>query len=239
MAKQRNALTHQGDVSSLVAPRHQSHKSLEALLLLSSLGILCILFSFFALDLANILNGTSSFHEQEKNKPHTLTPPEIEVRALDNSLIIASIDQKGGISESLYRSDMNDDIADFTLFAVPQTNYQGFIYLQPILPGNLPNLNIYPLDIETKTLKAATLNVPSRGYVLSEDQTIVGVVSEETLSLYALDDGSLLAQEDIDPAWASLFSRKEAYLSMSPGPCLSALPLNPIQDLEIPNSLCL
>lgn len=239
MAKQSNAGTDTRDTSAPFVKRQHSHIAMEGLLLLSAFGILIIIFSFFALELHALSEKafSRSSAREESVSSESVLPPQIEARVVGSQLSLLEVDDMGNVLRILYSSDLSDEIADFTLFAIPQSGYQGLIYVRPILDGNLPNLKVYPLDVHTGTLKAATLNVPSDEHILSSDQTLVGVISDSTLALYAIEDGVLVATGEIPSEWSALFAAGSAALSLSENSCLSLtsslapediVPLSPI-----------
>ncbi len=196
---------------------------MEGLLLLSALGILCVLFSFFTLELRDISEHAFAGDtvDAATTPAHVAFPPQVEAQVIGSQLSLVEVDDMGNALRTLYSSDLSDDIADFTLFAIPQSGYQGLIYVRPILDGNLPNLKVYPLDVNAGTLKAATLNVPSDEFLLSNDQTLVGVLSDDTLTLYTLEDGVAVATGEIPEDWNDLFVEGNATLTLSENSCLS------------------
>lgn len=223
MAKQSNAGTNSRDTGTPFVKRQHSHIAMEGLLLLSALGILCILFSFFTLELRDIAERgfTGSTDDVATTPAAAAFPPQVEAQVIGSQLSLVEVDDMGSALRTLYSSDLSDDIADFTLFAIPQSGYQGLIYVRPILDGSLPNLKVYPLDVHAGTLKAATLNVPSDEFLLSNDQTLVGVLSDDTLTLYALEDGVAIAAGEIPEDWNDLFAAGNATLTLSENSCLS------------------
>lgn len=222
MAKQSDAGTNTRNTSAPFVTRQHSHLAMEGLLLLSALGILVVIFSFFALEL-HALSQDALFKNtaEETTTNKTTSPPQVEARVIGSQLSLVEVHDTGTILRILYSSDLSDEIADFTLFAVPQSGYQGLIYVRPILDGNLPNLSVYPLDVHAGTLKAATLNVPSDSYSLSNDQTLVGVLSDDTLTLYAVEDGVAIATGKIPQDWSALYAAGNATLTLSANSCLS------------------
>lgn len=223
MAKQSNAGTNSRDTGTPFVKRQHSHIAMEGLLLLSALGILCVLFSFFTLELRDISeNAFAGSADDVATAPAPVAfPPQVEAQVIGSQLSLVEVDDMGNALRTLYSSDLSDDIADFTLFAIPQSGYQGLIYVRPILDGNLPNLKVYPLDVNAGTLKAATLNVPSDEFLISNDQTLVGVLSDDTLTLYALEDGVAVATGEIPEDWNDLFAAGNATLTLSESSCLS------------------
>lgn len=230
MAKQGNAHADSRDLA-VVSKRPQSHKVMEGLLLLSALGILVIIFSFFALELHSLSeNAIARSRSTPPPSSSSLTPPRVEARVIGSELLLMEIDGVGNPLRTLYASDLSDEIADFTLFAVPQTGYQGFIYVRPIVDGNLPNLKVYPLDVESGTLKAATLSVPADAYLISADETLVGVRDGNTLFLYALEDGALVAEGEISADWRDQLTVGNATLVLNADSCLSLTLQTPLAE---------
>lgn len=238
MAKQSDARAHSRHASAFVVPRFPSHVFMEGLLLLSALGLLCIMFGFFFLQLRSIAEDVFATAASVPSTSAVTTPPRVETRVTDTQLSIVAVDDTGTITNTFYSSDLSDDIADFTLFAVPQTGYQGLVYVRPILDGNLPNLKVYPLDTTTGTLKAATLNVPVDDFALSSDQTVVGIRSENTLALYAVEDGTRIAESEIPSDWLSLAQNDKATLTLSGSSCLSLTSSLAPADIQPAPLLC-
>lgn len=237
MAKHRNARKGARDIDAILTKRPRSHKILEGLLLVSALGILFVLFSFFALELRKISEHAFGYGEIEgtRNTSSLVNPPRVEARVIGSDLLIVAVDDAGHPTKTLYSSDLSDEIADFTLFAVPQTGYQGYIYVRPIIDGTLPNLTVYPLDADTGSLKAATLNVPADAFILSGDETLVGTLSDNALTLYTLEDGGILASGIVPDDWLSYVADETATLSLSENSCLSlTLALPPAELTPFP-----
>ncbi len=224
MAKQGDVRTRPRNLSTFVTFRTHSFHILEGLLLLSALGILCVLFLFFALELRNIFTHaiTSPWDiPREEDVSVSSTPPHVATLVLDTHLLIVEVNDAGEPLKTLYSSDLSDDIADFTLFAIPQTGYQGLLYVRPLLDGKLPALKIYPLEVKTGSLKAATLDVPADSFILSGDETVVGTLHEQTLTLYALEDGSILASGAVPHDWLPYVDPTSPHLIISENSCLS------------------
>lgn len=239
MAKQSDASTNTRDTGTPFVTRQHSHIALEGLLLLSAFGILVVIFSFFALELHTLSQDTLFKNTLEENATNKITsPPQIEARVIGSQISLVEVNDTGAILRILYSSDLSDEIADFTLFAVPQSGYQGLIYVRPILDGNLPNLSVYPLDVHAGTLKAATLNVPSDSYSLSNDQTLVGVLSDDTLTLYAVEDGVAIATGKIPQDWSALYAAGNATLTLSANSCLSLTSTIAPQDITPFPAVC-
>ena len=240
MAKQSNAGTNTRDASAPFVKRQHSHIAIEGLLLLAAFGILCILFSFFTLELRDILERAlmGDAIDTATTSASAAFPPQVEAQVIGSQLSLLEVDDTGNALRTLYSSDLSDDIADFTLFAIPQSGYQGLIYVRPILDGSLPNLKVYPLDVAKGALKPATLNVPSDYHLLSHDQTLVGVLSDDTLTLYALEDGVALATGKIPQDWRDLFTNGDATLTLSENSCLSLASSLAHQDITPPPSIC-
>lgn len=240
MAKQSNAGTDTRNTSAPFVKRQHSHIAMEGLFLLSALGILCILFAFFTLELRDILEHafTEDVVDTSAASASAAFPPRVEAQVIGAQLSLVEVDDVGNALRTLYSSDLSDDIADFTLFAIPQSGYQGLVYVRPILDGNLPNLKVYPLDVNTGTLKPATLNVPSDDYLLSNDQTLVGVLSDDTLTLYAIEDGVTVATGEIPKDWGDLYAAGSATLTLSEHSCLSLTSTLAPEDITPFSAVC-
>lgn len=229
MAKQSTARTSPGNSRAIVTARQASHKILEGMLLLSALGILCVLFSFFALELQNISRHALTFDAQNSAVADSapLTPPRVEARVLGSELILTEVDETGTPTHTIYTSNLTDAIADFTLFSVPQIGYQGVVYVRPLLDGDLPLLKVYPLDVATGTLRSATLNVAADASVLSSDGTLVGVYADGAIGLYALEDGATLAASSVPSEWQKRMDAGKSSLELTENSCLTlSLPLD-------------
>lgn len=235
MAKQSNVRKSTRDVSTPIAQRPHSHKVLEGLLLLSALGILCVLFGFFTLELRGISENAFTYGQkgqEDAGETPSSNPPRVEARVIGSDLLLVEVDETGNPTKTLYSSDLSDDIADFTLFAIPQTGYQGYIYVRPIIDGDLPNLSVYPLDTATGSLKAATLNVPADSFVLSGDETLVGTLADATLHLYAIEDGSVIVSGTVPHDWWPYVQDESAALTISATSCLSLTLALPPEELS-------
>jgi hypothetical protein len=239
MAKPGASRTSSGNAGTLVIARPHSHKITEGLLLLSALGILCVLFSFFAIELQNISVHALTYRDAPKGTSSSpLMPPRIEARVIGPDLVLTEVDEAGQPVRELYSSDLTDEIADFTLFAIPQTGYQGYVYIRPLVDGDLPLLKIYPLEVATGTLKAATLNVAASIFTLSTDQTLVATYADGNISLYALEDGVAVTAGSVSTEWRERMESGTSDLMITENSCLSlSLPITE-PDVEPFSPLC-
>jgi hypothetical protein len=113
-----------------------------------------------------------------------------------SSLNILEVDAAGLPIRLVYVSDLNDPIADFSLFAVPQTNYAGTIYLESVQDLDSTSLIVYPLDVATGNLAAATLNVISNKCTLSPEQNRIAVINTtagKNITAFDITTGATLA----------------------------------------------
>lgn len=239
MAKQSTAITDSRISRTQPVMRHKSHVVMEGLLLLGALGLLCILFAFFTLELRGILSKTQSDSESSLSLTRTSTPPHLESIVTGSQLSLIEIDEYGESIRTLYQSDLSDDIMDFTLFSVPQSGYQGIIYLRPLLSADQTYLKIYPFDVEQGVLKPAILGISANEYLLSADQTVLGVRSNVTLLLYAIEDGTLITSATIPTDWQRLLSAQETTLSLSEENCLALSSIFAPETLDPFPALCL
>ncbi|MFZ2681646.1 MAG: hypothetical protein WAZ14_00920 [Patescibacteria group bacterium] len=137
--------------------------------------------------------GTYQFNIRKKNPdkiPNFITVTE------GDELNIFETDDEGNSIQLIYSSNTKDQIADFNLFAVPQVNFNQVIYLETQQDQAGSMLIVYPLNLSTGSLSAATLNVPSHSAAVSLDQTRVAVINNTgttAISAYEISTGQLLA----------------------------------------------
>lgn len=119
----------------------------------------------------------------------------------DMRIVIVEIDQAGLPVRTVYTSDLQDQIADFTLFAVPQSTYSGKIYVQSVQDADSGALIVYPLNTETGKISPAILNVVSNRATLSPEQNRVAVINTTQItnvSVYDLATGAIVASWTLD-----------------------------------------
>lgn len=195
---------------------------MEGLLLLSALGVLCVLFSFFAFELQNIsLHALTYGEAPQETLSSPLLPPHIEARVIGSDLVLTEVDVTGQPVRELYSSNLTDEIADFTLFAIPQIGYRGYVYVRPLVDGDLPLLKVYPLEVATGALRAATLNVAASIFTLSNDQTLVATYADGIVSLYALEDGVAVTTGSLSTEWRERMESGASNLIITENSCLS------------------
>jgi hypothetical protein len=111
--------------------------------------------------------------------PVTVTPsgkpPRFQTKIEGSDDVIAEVDNNGNTVKAIYTSSLTDKLSDFSVFAVPQTHYQGIIYIRALGDDTAPELKIYPLNVTTGTLGKAVVNQPYDSFVLSEDQESVTI----------------------------------------------------------------
>ncbi len=188
--------------SSNLAQRGNSHRILEGLLLFGALSLLIVLFSFLFLELTHIFSTNLSSPPRASSEISS-QPPRVESRVVDSDLLLVEVSETGEMLRIIYQSDLSDQIADFTLFSIPQVNYQGIIYLRPLVEGDLPYLKVYPLTVSQGKLLASTLNVPADEFIASQDGSLVGVRYEHELFLYAIENGELLGRMPLPKEYAA------------------------------------
>lgn len=165
---------------------------MEGLLILGAFAIVLVLFSFFTLEFHTLLTNPS---RPDTSEP--LTPPRLDTKISGNQAMIVEVNEEGETIRTLYSSSLTDDITDFSLFAIPQENYQGIVYVRAILDTDLTLLKIYPFDVATGQMQAATLSVDALQISLSANQEIVGILDKNRVALYRLIDGTLIKETSL------------------------------------------
>jgi hypothetical protein len=132
--------------------------------------------------------------EVESNAP--ASAPLFTTTVEGSNVRIVEVDKAGRPLRTIFSSDLNDAIADFSLLAVPQDSYAGNIYLQSVQDADGAVLIVYPLDVETGKLAPATLNVASNQAIISPEQDRVAVINTtqaQNITAYDLATGTVLA----------------------------------------------
>lgn len=122
--------------------------------------------------------------------------PHFTTKIEGGSAQIVEVDGAGQTLRVLYTSDLNDPIADFSLFAVPQERYAGKIYVQSVQDAEGATLIVYPLSVETGKMEPAVINTASNHATLSPQQDRVAIISTSpntSIAAYDLITGDQLA----------------------------------------------
>ncbi len=150
-----------------------SHKLFHLFLFLGGLALLVVTFSLWALQLRTLIYAAGG--------PPLDTVLGRELRVVSRlegaSSQIIQIDQSGEVVRVIYESSLLDEQTDFTLFAVPIDPYIGVIFVRPIADDSSERLVLYPLDLRTGQIGAAT--VSEEGvitFAISPNESIVGVI---------------------------------------------------------------
>jgi hypothetical protein len=162
-------------------------------------ALIVVLGALLILELNSAAQPYLSGREQKSVKPEKTNPktaPNFTSKVEGSSLNILEVDAAGLPIRLVYVSDLNDPIADFSLFAVPQTNYAGTIYLESVQDLDSTSLIVYPLDVATGNLAAATLNVISNKCTLSPEQNRIAVINTtagKNITAFDITTGATLA----------------------------------------------
>jgi hypothetical protein len=173
-----------------------SRQALALVLILAATGLIIALGGFLAIyfiDYAQSLNAglkTSPSH-----------PPIFTTQTESGQSRIIMLDEDRTLIDVIYTADITDDVADFELFAVPQVDYTGTIYLKSQQDSNSDRLIIYPLDVSTKSIKPAVLKINAEQTALSPQQNQVAfITSTGTVEIFDLKTGKNITQWDTNGA---------------------------------------
>ena len=214
MAARKTAVALPGSGS----PLFLSHHLMGSLLLLAALAVIVVLFSFMVLEF-NSLSRTYLPASMQAEIPAAIpdVPPRLDSKLVGSSATIAEVDKSGNTVRVIYSSSLTDDIADFSLFAVPQEHYEGLIYVRAIVDGDTPLLKVYPLEVANGKIKASTLNTTADNFLLSSDQELLGVLDGKTATLYDIATGEALASQ----TFANALTAEATTLTFDDDDCLS------------------
>jgi|GEM_PF-1936686 len=159
-------------------------------------ALLVVLAGVLSIELLNAaepyLSGKSA--QVENAKP--VNAPQLITKLEGASVKIVEQDKNGRAVRTIYSSDLNDQLADFSLFAVPQTNYDGRVYVISVQDSEGATLIVYPLTVATGKISPAVINVTSNKATISPEQNrVASITSSPTNNLTAYDiaTGTVLA----------------------------------------------
>lgn len=200
MAKQTTAFAHQRQArkiaAAFLAEDMQSKHAYILALLTGAAALLFVLGVFITLDLVRYAEPYLGGQSKKLEATEAPQAPKLITKLEGNQANIVEVDAAGIVIRTIYSSEIKDHVASFSLFAVPQLSYNGKAYVESVQDADSTTLIIYPLDVETGTLSAAVLNVPSVRSTLSPDQSRVAVISpgpNKNLTVYDLATGVLLS----------------------------------------------
>ncbi len=181
----------------------QSKHAFILALLTSAIAILSMLGGLLILSFLDLAEPYLSAREDRKQarKEVSITAPNFTTKLEGTQTQIFELDDNGQSVKLVYVSELNDSVADFSLFAVPQTNYTGKIYVASVKDAEKSLLIVYPLTVDTGHLGAAVLNVVSHQVSLSPDQSRVAVVNTTqppNITAYDIASGVILATWELD-----------------------------------------
>lgn len=168
------------------------------LVLLASAGALLVMLGA-VLSTAFLKTGEPYLTGREFKQPKEVAEEDVPLFATKtegNIMSVVQVGAAGAVLKTIYTSDTTDRNADFELLAVPQTHYTGKIYVQSVQDAEDVALIIYPLDVVTGKISAATVNTLRDSATLSPEQNRVAVISnspERKISVYDIITGTNLA----------------------------------------------
>lgn len=168
---------------------HSRHGITLALIL----GATALIFAFgglFVLQFAKVANGdvAPTIASSSEDVSANIKPPRFLTKIEGSNAIIAEIDAEGNTLRAVYTTSLIDNQADFSLFAVPQSNYTGVIYVQAITDAKTPYLKVYPLNAETGVLGRAIINADYDTYTIPESQDAVVIQKGDIITTYELQE---------------------------------------------------
>ena len=134
--------------------------------------------------------------KKTKNDAEPVSAPQLITKLDGSSVQIVELDKDGLIVRTIYSSDLKDQIADFSLFAVPQTNYDGKAYVLSVQDAEGSTLIVYPLTVATGKISPAVINVASAKSTISPEQNRVAVINTtpaNNITAYDVATGAVLA----------------------------------------------
>lgn len=185
------------------------------------LGAWALIFALGILLTIEFLNTAEPYipaRERPSKIDQTLSPKLI-MSTTETELNILQVDEANQPVRLVYSSDLKDNVADFKLFAVPQINYAGKIYLESTQDAAGPALIVYPFDMSTSNISPAILNLPRQFANLSPEQNRVAVINllpTRNLAIYDLTTGLPLASWTL--ASNEFFNDNKSARYTGPGP---------------------
>ncbi len=165
-------------------------------LLLGAAALIVVLGTFLSIEFAEqsqpYLSGSDTRRGDDKG---INTPPRFITELQGSNVAIVELDDHGMAVRTIYSSNLKDQVADFSLFAVPQINYQQIVYVQSIQDAGTSSLIVYPLNVSTGKMSQSVLNITSAESVVSDNQTRVAVITLspiQTVTIYDLTTGEVL-----------------------------------------------
>jgi hypothetical protein len=140
-------------------------------------ALIVVLAGFLSLEYLNQAEPYLSGQDIAADSASPSEAPHLVTKLEGSTVQIVEADKNGDTLRVILSSDLHDDIADFSLFAVPTQHYQGFVYVQSVQDADGATLIVYPLEVASGKLKAAVINTPSSHATVSPDQTRVAVLT--------------------------------------------------------------
>lgn len=170
----------------------QSKHALILALFAGATALLIVISGLLSLSLLEVAEpylDTRGFKQpNQTDRAQKIKSPTFITKLEGTQAQIVELNDDGQVMNLIYVSELNDPVADFTLFAVPQINYSGKIYVQSMQDAKSKMLIVYPLEVATGKIGPATLNTPSNKASLSPNQNRVVVINVmETTNIIAYD----------------------------------------------------
>lgn len=197
-------------------------KSAQAFILATLIGAVALLTCLLGFISLEFLQAAARYSPNFENTDQTstpITPPKLTTRFQDSHAEIIELDKHDQFARIVYSADLNDQITDFTLVAVPQTSYAGQAFVQSPQDTANGQVIIYPLDVVTGKIEAAILKTEGQAAIPSPDQTTLAIIdttsTKTTITLFDLTSHQTL-NSWVTPAgnfkhWTSVTCFEEYY----------------------------
>jgi hypothetical protein len=146
-------------------------------MLLGAIALLTCLLAFLSLAFLQAAQDYLPISRTRSDNYTANQPPNVMSRLQGSHVDLVELDKHGQIVRTIYRSDLEDQVADFSLLAVPQKNYQGYIFVQSRQDLESDLIIVYPLDVATGKILPASLNTSGQAALPSPLQDVVAVVN--------------------------------------------------------------
>jgi hypothetical protein len=198
---------------------HSKHGFILALMAGAG-ALVIVLAGFLTLEYIDQAEPYLSGRADDVDKQKNTEAPNLITKLEGSNVQIVEADRDGNTLRVITTSNLNDTLADFSLFAVPQHHYQGLAYVQAVQDAESATLIVYPLEVASGKLKAAVINTPSAKATVSADQTrvaVINLVQAPQIVLFDISTGlplaswSLAAGERLTPTVSRAYTGEGAH----------------------------
>lgn len=182
--------------------RQASEIALILCLLAGALAFIVTLGGLLFLDLSRRAEPYLTGHNDVDIRTQPTNAPRLETRVDGNQSNIVEVDAAGAVVRAIHSSEIKDRVVSFTLFAVPQTDYDGRVYVQSTQDAQSGTLIVYPLEVVSGKLSPAIINIPSSATAVSPDQSHVASISlspTKTITAFELATGTAVTSWTLAP----------------------------------------